>query len=109
MSRDYISGRARLTGGPAPGTGEEDVQMTEGIDLIFGDSERMAFGDDEDVVLQFEDTTFKIFRFGDYGDVAQMTITDYTFPFRMNVASIANPSSEKLLALLLPGRQCRLG
>jgi hypothetical protein len=39
-----------------------------------------------------------------YGDAAvgavSVTITDYWFPVRMNVASIANPSAEKLAALM---------
>lgn len=42
----------------------------------------------------------QLWSFGDYATGAvDVTITDYWFPVRMNVASIANPSAEKMAAL----------
>lgn len=41
-----------------------------------------------------------LFSYGDSSADKEVTITDYFFPIRMNVASVANPGTEKLASLM---------
>src|SRR3990167_8143489 len=60
MSRHYITGKESVPGGPESGTGEEDVQILENVDLRFGDNEQLKFGDGADVTIEWDGTNFEI-------------------------------------------------
>jgi hypothetical protein len=60
MSRDYITGKVRFPQGPEIGTGEEDMQIVENVDLIFGDNEQLKFGDDADVVMRWDGSVLEM-------------------------------------------------
>lgn len=56
--------------------------------------------------LNFNNATFtagsnyNLLSYGDFGNEVQLTVTDYCFPVRFNITSIANPGTTKLLAYL---------
>lgn len=55
---------------------------------------------DFDAVVLAAGSSNNLWSFGDaLGGAVDVTITDYYFPVRMNVASIANPATEKLASL----------
>lgn len=56
MSRDYITNRERNPAGSEPGTGYGDIQQMENVDYIFGDNEKMIFGDGEDASICWNGT-----------------------------------------------------
>ena len=58
--RDYITGKIRFPGGPQSSCGEDDVQMVDNVDLIFGDSEALNFGDDKDVSFSWDGSNLNI-------------------------------------------------
>ena len=58
--RDYITGRIRFPGGPQSSCGEDDVQVVDNVDMIFGDSEALTFGDDKDVSFAWDGSNLNI-------------------------------------------------
>lgn len=60
MSRGYITGKVRITQGPAPGTGEEEVQIADLTSLRFGDDTTLEFGDDADVSMAWDGSNLNI-------------------------------------------------
>jgi len=71
--------------------------MTTGIDLDGTFSKGIDFAG----VTLSAGSSYNLISFGDYttGNV-EVEITDYFFPVRFNIESIANPGSEKLAAML---------
>lgn len=72
MSRDYITGSVRLHGGPAPGTGDEDIQLPETTDLLFGDNEELKFGDASDAVIKWDASNLTILPLTDLTGAVQI-------------------------------------